>query len=43
MRNIRARLTAVAVLLVGKPDETVDGVSGATTRADFDSKVSIIG
>ena len=36
-------LTAVAVLLVGKPDETVDGVSGATTRADCDSKVSIIG
>jgi len=36
-------LTAVAVLLVGKPDETVDGVSGATTRADFDSKVSFIG
>lgn len=36
-------MTAVAVLLIGKADETVDGVSGATTRADFDSKVSLIG
>ena len=36
-------LTAVAVLLVGKADETVDGASGASIRADFDSKVSIIG
>ena len=36
-------MTAVAVLLVGKPDETVDGVSGASTRADFDSRVSIVG
>ena len=34
-------LTAVAVLLVGKPDETVEGVTGATTRADLDSKVII--
>ena len=36
-------MTAVAVLLIGKRNETVDGVSGATTRADLDSKVSIIG
>lgn len=36
-------MSAVAVLLIGKPDETVDGVSGATTRSDFESKVSIKG
>ena len=41
--GIDPSFTAVAVLLVGKADVTVDGVSGATTRADFDSKVSIIG
>lgn len=34
-------LTAVAVLLVGKKD--VDAVTSATTRADFDSKISLIG
>lgn len=41
--GVDTSLTAVAVLLVGKADVTVDGVSGASTRADFDSKVSIIG
>jgi nitroreductase len=41
--GIDPSLTAVAVLLVGKADETVDGASGASIRADFDSKVSIIG
>lgn len=41
--GVDTSMTAVAVLLVGKADITVDGVSGATTRADFDSKVSIIG
>ena len=41
--GIDTSLTAVAVLLVGKADTAVDGVSGASTRADFDSKVSIIG
>ena len=40
--GVEPSMTAVAVLLVGKPDESVDGVSGATTRADFDSKVSVI-
>lgn len=35
--------TAVAVLLVGKADQTVDGVSGATTRSDLDEKTAIIG
>ena len=41
--GVDSSMTAVAVLLVGKRDETVDGVTGATTRADLDSKVSIIG
>ena len=36
-------LTAVAVLLIGKPAADVDGVSGATTRADLDEKAIIIG
>lgn len=36
-------LTAVAVLLVGKPDQTVDGASGASTRAGLDEKTVIIG
>ena len=41
--GIDPSLTAVAVLLVGKTDETVDGASGATTRADYDSKAVVIG
>ena len=36
-------LTAVAVLLIGKPATDVDGVSGATTRADLGEKAIIIG
>ena len=35
-------MEAVAVLLIGKPDETVDAAAGATTRDSFESKVSII-
>ena len=35
-------LTAVAVLLVGNPDEAVDAVSGATTRAGLEEKAVII-
>jgi len=36
-------LQAVAVLLIGKTDESVDGASGASIRADFDSRVTRIG
>ena len=36
-------LTAVAVLPVGKPCETVFGVTGATARAGLDDKTVIIG
>ena len=36
-------LTAVAVLLIGKPAGDVDGVSGASTRADLGEKAIIIG
>ena len=36
-------MTAVAVLLIGKPDASVDAVSSASTRADLDEKASIIG
>lgn len=35
-------LTAVAVLLVGKADQTVDGVSGATTRSGLNEKTVIV-
>jgi len=35
-------LTAVAVLLVGNSDETVDAVSGATSRAGLEEKTVII-
>lgn len=35
-------LEAVAVLLVGKPDSSADGVSGATTRAGLEEKAVII-
>ncbi len=41
--GVDSSMTAAAVLLIGKRDETVDSVTGATTRADLDSKVSIIG
>lgn len=33
--------TAVAVLLVGTPDESVDGVTGASTRASLEEKTSL--
>ena len=36
-------LTAVTVLLVGKPDMTVDGVTGASPREGLGEKTSIIG
>ena len=35
-------MQAVAVLLIGKADNSVDGATGATTRDDFDAKTSII-
>ena len=41
--GVDSSLTAVAVLLVGKPDETVDGVTGATARAGLEDKTAIIG
>jgi nitroreductase len=41
--GIDPSLTAVAVLLIGKADEGVDGVSSASTRADFENKVTVIG
>ena len=41
--GIDTSLTAVAVLLVGKPDSSVDGVTGATTRSGLEEKASIIG
>lgn len=41
--GIDTSLTAVAVLLVGKPDSSVDGVTGATTRSGLEEKTSIIG
>ena len=41
--GIDPSLTAAAVLLVGKPDTSVDGVSGATTRSGLNEKTIIIG
>ncbi len=41
--GVDTSLTAVAVLLVGKADRTVDGVSGATTRSGLNEKAAIIG
>ncbi|MDD3410918.1 MAG: nitroreductase family protein [Eubacteriales bacterium] len=35
-------LQAVAVLLIGRADETVDGVTGATTRSAMAEKVSFV-
>ena len=40
--GVDTSLTAVAVLLVGKADQTVDGVSGATTRSGLDEKTAIV-
>ena len=41
--GVDTSLTAVAVLLVGKADQTVDGVSGATARSGLDEKTAIVG
>ena len=41
--GVDTSLKAVAVVLVGKPDQTVDGVSGATVRSGLDEKTVIIG
>ena len=41
--GVDTSLSAVAVLLVGKADDTVDGVSGATTRSGLSEKATIIG
>ena len=35
-------MQAVAVLLIGKADESADATSGATTREAFETKTSII-
>ena len=40
--GIDSSLTAVAVLLIGKTDDTVDAVSSATTRSDMSEKTVII-
>lgn len=39
--GISTNLKAVAVLLIGTPDSSVDGVSGATTREAFETKTVI--
>ena len=36
-------LTAVAVLLIGKPDTGMDGVSGATSRSGLEEKTVVVG
>ena len=41
--GVDTSLTAVAVLLVGKADQSVDGVSGATTRSGLSEKTAIVG
>ena len=41
--GVDTSLTAVAVLLVGKADQTVDGVSGATVRSGLEEKTAIVG
>ena len=41
--GVKPSMTAVAVVLVGKPDSSVDSVSGATSRAGLEEKTSIIG
>ena len=35
-------MQAVAVLLIGKADESADATSGATTRESLETKTSII-
>lgn len=39
--GVEASYTAVAVLLVGTPDESVDGVTGASTRAGLEEKTAM--
>ena len=41
--GVDTSLTAVAVLLVGKEDQSIDGVSGATTRSGLSEKTVIVG
>jgi len=41
--GVAPSLSAVAVLLIGRPDESVDGVTGATARAGLEEKTVIIG
>ena len=41
--GVEPSMSAVAVLLIGKPDTAVDGVTGATVRAGLDEKTSIVG
>jgi hypothetical protein len=41
--GIDTSLSAVAVLLIGKADDAVDGVSSATTRSSLSEKTTIIG
>ena len=41
--GVDTSLTAVAVLLVGKADQSIDGVSGATTRSGLSEKTVIVG
>lgn len=40
--GVDTSLEAIAVLLIGRTDETVDAVSSASTRMSIDEKVSII-
>ena len=40
--GIDPSLQAVAVLLIGMPDESVDAVSGASTRDTLETKTVII-
>ena len=41
--GIDTSLSAVAVLLIGKADDAVDGVSSATTRSSLSEKTTIVG
>ena len=40
--GVDTSLTAVAVLLIGTPDTTVDGATGASERSSMDEKVSFV-
>ncbi len=41
--GVDTNLSAIAVLLIGKPDDTVDGISGATERSGINEKATLIG